>query len=187
MRSTSFTGANSPACPATPPIAKAFSSSTSPVRSRLRSGHTEVGANISGTGSRRRVRTSEISMKSVERHAALLLDCLAQYDEVQVRVDGAGAGRRLGPFAMNLLVDVFLGAAARHEVDFSALLDLGDLLVERTPSGKARAMGEKMAEGDVPLAVHAKVVEEARDAVVEAHLGVPRQHHHGDRGGERFG
>src|SRR6266849_4284822 len=84
-----------------------------------------------------------IAAKAVERHAAHLLDCLAQYDEVQVRVDCAGAGRRLGPFAMNLLVDVFLRAAARHEVDFSALFDLGDLLVERTPSGKTRAMCEK--------------------------------------------
>src|SRR5579875_952301 len=66
IRSTSRAGANSPACPATPPIAKALSSCTSPTRRRLRDGHISVAANISATGSRRRERTIEMSIKSVD-------------------------------------------------------------------------------------------------------------------------
>ena len=46
-------------------------------------------------------------------------------------------------------------------------------------------MREQMAKGDVAFAVDAEVVKKARQAIVEAHLGVARQHHHGDGGSER--
>ena len=88
---------------------------------------------------------------------------------------------------MNLLVNEFLGAAARHEVDLAAALDLGDLLVERTPRRQTRAMREQMAKRNVALAVDTEVMKKARQPIVEAHLGVAREHHHGDGGGERLG
>jgi hypothetical protein len=133
------------------------------------------------------VRTIEMSMKSVVRSAAHLLDDFAEQHEIEIRIDIFRGGLSLGLLAMNLLVDVFLGAAAGHEVDLAATFDLGDLLVERTPSGEARTMSEQMAEGDAGFAVDAEVVEEARDAIVELHLPVAHQHHHGDRRRERLG
>src|SRR5271168_950025 len=82
---------------------------------------------------------------------------------------------------MDLLVNEFLGPAARHEIDLAAALDLRDLLIERTPRRQARAMREQMAKGNVTLAINAKIVKKARQPIVETHLRVPRQHHHGDR------
>ncbi len=97
------------------------------------------------------------------------------------------AGRRVEFLAMDLLVDVFLGAAAGHEIDLAAALDLGDLRVERPPGREPRTMREQIAERDTDLTVHAEIVAEARDAIVEAELAVAHQHHDGDRGRQRLG
>src|SRR5580698_507463 len=48
-------------------------------------------------------------------------------------------------------------------------------------------MGQQMAKGDVAFSVNSEVMKKARQPIVQAHLGVARQHHHGHGGGKRFG
>src|SRR2546425_12239137 len=93
----------------------------------------------------------------------------------------------LGSLAVDLLVDPLLGAAAGDEVEPPLVLDAVDLAGEGPPAREAGAVGEEVPEGDVRLPVHAEVVKEARDAIVDLDLPLLHEQHEGGGGGQRLG
>ena len=125
--------------------------------------------------------------EAVERHAREQLDQLAEQHEAEVAVDAARADLVLGPLAVDLLVDPLLGATAGEEVEPPLVLDAVDLAGEGPPAREAGAVREEVAEGDVRLPVHAEVVKEARDAIVDLDLPLLHEQHEGGGGGERLG